>query len=589
MTKAVIYARYSSDNQKESSIEDQIRICKERIEQQNWQFTMPYSDYAISGTTMQRAGLQALMRDAASGEFNIVVTEGLDRMSRDQEDIAGIYKRLTFQGVKIYSLSDGGFVSDIHIGLKGTMNALFVKDLARKIKRGQRGRIESGKSIGKNAYGYDVVKGFDSKGELIRGERTINQEQAAIIRRIMAEYAAGHPPHKIAMRLNEENAPAPSSKGWSANSIIGYRNRGSGILNNALYNGQLVWNRASSSKCPDTGKRVERINSSDQWVITEVPELRIVEQELWDKVKARQEVLAKKFTAQAKRRPKQLLSFLLKCGCCGGGYSKVSATRYGCTNARKRGSCDNRLTIAQTRLEQMILNHLKTDLMKEEWFEEFMDAYQHHIKQSLNDTKSDTERIKAKLVKLEADKANLIEAIKQGIPASEIKDELAAISEQKQTLECKMLEKPAKPEQLSPDLATRYQDILNNLHSLITREENLTEAATIIRKLIDKIEILPDNGGHKKKLKVNLYGDLAGMIALSSNASPQAEQRLRENFAQLAPLYPKKQELQSSLEQRMEQLPRSLRPVFNVNWYYWLMDEPPYDILRRKDGVAIHP
>ena len=99
---------------------------------------------------MLRPGVQALMQDAMSGKFDLLYAEALDRISRDQEDIAAIYKRLTFAGVKVVTLSEGE-ISELHIGLKGTMNALFLKDLAQKTHRSLRGRVEAGRSGGGNA------------------------------------------------------------------------------------------------------------------------------------------------------------------------------------------------------------------------------------------------------------------------------------------------------------------------------------------------------------------------------------------------------------------------------------------------------
>ena len=93
------------------------------------------------------------------------MAEALDRLSRDQEDIAGLYKRLCFAGVQILTLAEGE-ITDLHVGLKGTMNALFLKDLAQKTRRGLRGRVEQGRSGGGKAYGYDVVRcGASPKAE----------------------------------------------------------------------------------------------------------------------------------------------------------------------------------------------------------------------------------------------------------------------------------------------------------------------------------------------------------------------------------------------------------------------------------------
>ena len=96
--KVGIYARYSSDNQREASIADQLRICRTFAERQGWTISDEYSDHAVSGATLLRPGFQALMRDALNRRFDVVLAESLDRFSRDQEDTAGLFKRLTFAG-----------------------------------------------------------------------------------------------------------------------------------------------------------------------------------------------------------------------------------------------------------------------------------------------------------------------------------------------------------------------------------------------------------------------------------------------------------------------------------------------------------
>ena len=158
MTRAAIYARYSSDLQSEASIDDQVRLCRERAEQDGVTITKVYTDYAISGGSLNnRPGMLSLMADAKTGAFDLVIAEALDRISRDQEDIAAIFKRLNHGDVQILTLSEGE-VSELHIGLKGTMNALFLKDLAAKTRRGQRGRVVAGKIPGGNSYGYKIVR-----------------------------------------------------------------------------------------------------------------------------------------------------------------------------------------------------------------------------------------------------------------------------------------------------------------------------------------------------------------------------------------------------------------------------------------------
>ena len=139
------------------------------------------------------------------------------------------------------------------------MNALFLKDLASKIRRGQRGRIKSGFSAGGLSYGYQVVRELSEEGNLIRGKRCVKQEEAAVVLRIYIEYAGGKSPRKIAADLNRKGIPAPRGGQWNASTINGHRGRRNGILQNELYKGLLTHNRIRMVRDPDTGKRVSRI------------------------------------------------------------------------------------------------------------------------------------------------------------------------------------------------------------------------------------------------------------------------------------------------------------------------------------------
>ncbi len=129
MTRVALYARHSSDQQREASVEDQLRLCRLYSEKQGWAIAESYQDRAVSGASLIRPGIQALLTDALRGRFEIVLAEALDRISRDQEDVAGVFKRMAFASVKIITLSEGE-ITHLHVGLKGTMNALFLKDLA---------------------------------------------------------------------------------------------------------------------------------------------------------------------------------------------------------------------------------------------------------------------------------------------------------------------------------------------------------------------------------------------------------------------------------------------------------------------------
>jgi site-specific DNA recombinase len=512
MTRVALYARYSSDKQREASIEDQIRLCEERATREGWKLVQHYTDHAISGASLMRPGIQALMQDAQSRKFDLVLTESLDRISRDQEDIAGVYKRLRFAGVQILTLCEGP-VSELHIGFKGTMGALYLKELGEKTRRGLRGRVEAGKSGGGNSYGYDVLTKFNAAGEPERGDRRINEREAAIVRDIFTAYAAGKSPKAIAHALNRKKVPGPSGEGWAPSTISGNWRRGTGILNNELYIGRLVWNRQSFIKNPDNGRRVARLNPASEWIVKDVPELRIVDQELWDRVKARQQGLRRNRAFHEKQRPRMLLSFLLKCGVCGGGFSKVSEKHYGCSTARNKGTCGNRLTVRQDELEGLVLAALQERLMDPALLEEFCAEYTAHLNRLRGAKNASLAAAKAELGKLTREKERLIQAIKDGVPASEVKNDLARIAARREELEAILEGKTEEPVLLHPNMAAHYRAQVSRLAEALNAEENRAEAADLLRSLIERIELRPKEG----RLEIDLKGDLAGILTLAAN------------------------------------------------------------------------
>ncbi len=522
--RAAIYARYSSDNQRDASIEDQVRLCTKKIDGEDWSIIDTYADRAISGATTLRPGYQQLLMDARAGKFDVAIAESLDRFSRDQEDIAGLYKQLNFAGVKLITLADGE-INELHIGLKGTMNALYLKDLAQKTKRGLEGRVRKGFSGGGNAFGYDVIHELAVDGTPVRGKRKINREEAGIVQRIFKEYSLGKSPKTIAHRLNQEGVPGPKSNEWGPSTIYGNWRRGTGILNNELYIGRLVWNRQQFIKDPNSGKRQARLNPEEEWIIEEVPAHRIIDDALWAKVKTRQEKTRSrivrepgKLRSELARRPRYLLSGLLKCGVCGGGYSMNGAKRYGCSTAINKGTCSNKLTIRRDEVEAKVLDGLRHQLMHPDLVKEFVKEFHREVNRLAANRDIDQDRHTLDLAKVERELKLIITAIKDGVPALTLKDELASLENRKAELEQEIDQAPSPMPRLHPNLSELYRQKIDKLHETLNRDNIQSEASEVIRGLIDEIRLLPDNGS----LKIELYGHLAGMLALANN-SPTSE------------------------------------------------------------------
>jgi hypothetical protein len=281
-----------------------------------------------------------------------------------------------------------------------------------------------------------------------------------------------------------------------------------------------VWNRQSFIKNPDTGRRIARPNPGSEWIIKDVPELRIIDQGLWDKVKERQKGLRRARDFHEKRRPRMLLSFLLRCGTCGGGFSKVSEKHYGCSTARNKGTCDNRLTVRQAELEGLVLTALQERLMDPALLEEFCAEYTAHLNRLRGEKNASRAAAKAELGKLERDRDRLIQAIKDGVPAAEVKDDLARIAARRDELEALLEGTTEEPVLLHPNMAAHYRAQVADLTQALTAEENRAEAADLLRSLLDRIELTPnDQGG----LEIDLYGDLAGILSLAANKNSPLE------------------------------------------------------------------
>ena len=508
--KAALYARYSSDNQRDASIEDQLRICRARAEREGWTIIDSYTDRAISGASLLRPGVQELISDALKSRFDVILAESLDRLSRDQEDIAGLYKRMRFAGVSIVTLSEGE-VSELHIGLKGTMGALFLKDLADKTRRGLRGRVEKGRSGGGLCYGYDVIRTADPDD---RGEREINPAEANVVRRIFRDYLSGQSSRTIAMTLNREGISGPQGKGWGPSTIHGNPKRGTGVLNNELYIGRLVWNRLRYMKDPDTGKRVSRPNPESEWVVQQVPDLRIVDQDLWDAVKKRQNSLSFDTTPTGsnpmndRRRPKHLFAGLIKCGCCGGVYSLISKDLLGCAASRNKGTCDNRLNIRRDALEASILNGLRKHLMSPELFNEFCAEFTREVNRLRIERGADLAGWKSELEKVDRELDKMVDAILQGFPPAKLKDKAEKLEARKAELTELLDNADEPPPLLHPNMAQMYQDRISKLCENLQSEKDRGAAVDVLRSLVDEISLVPENG----ELSIVLRGDLGAIL-----------------------------------------------------------------------------
>ena len=515
MTKRVaIYARYSSDLQREASIEDQVRVCRERIEREGGTIVEVYSDAAISGSrATNRPALQRLLADAKDKRFDELWAEALDRLSRDQEDVAGLFKRLRHADVRIVTLAEGE-ISELHVGLKGTMNALFLKDLADKVRRGQRGRAEAKRAAGGISYGYDVVRTIGGDGEIERGVRRINEAQADVVRRIFAEYVAGRGPRHIARDLNRDGVPSPRGGEWNASTINGHPVRLHGILTNPLYSGVMIYNRVGYRKDPETGKRQLRSVPPERWVRIPVPELRIVDQETWDRAQDMRAALSGKRPERA-RRPKHLLSGLIRCGSCGGAYTMCSTDRMACVAYRQKGTCANGRTVKLVDLTARVLGGVKDRLLSPDMFKEFADEYRASRTARARDAAQQAARLDREFADLERRVERLAEAIADGTAGPTVRAKLSDAEHRLAQLRAERAARaPAPVAELHPALPEIYRRRVAQLEQAFTGDpRRRAEAAQLIRSLIDGVTVWP--GAGRGEVEIEVTGAVAAVLAFA--------------------------------------------------------------------------
>jgi DNA invertase Pin-like site-specific DNA recombinase len=525
--RAVVYARYSTDLQREASIEDQVRICRQRIEREGWTLLGTYSDAATSGASRLRPGYQKLLEDARAGAFDVVVAEALDRLSRDQEDVAALYKQLGFRGIRILTLAEGE-ISELHVGLKGTMNALFLKDLAAKTHRGLEGRVREGRSGGGLCYGYDIIREHDARGEPTHGGRRVNEGEAEIVRRIFREFTNGKSPRAIARELNADRLAGPRGRRWSDTTIRGHSLRGTGILHNELYVGRLVWNRQRYVKDPHTGRRLARLNPTSAWLVTEVPVLRIVDDALWEQAQARlgsireSPRVAKARAAEfwKHRRARHLLTGLAHCGVCGSPLAAAGKDYLTCAAARRQGTCSNKRGMRRPVLEALILDGLKDRLMAPELVKEFIAEFHREVNRLSRKREIDSGLQRRELEEVNRKLRGLIEAIAEGLRAPGLQAKLDELEHRKIALEAELAAAPPSALRLHPNVAEIYRRKVADLQAALAEPKAQAEALEILRGLIERVVLHPAEKG----FEIELVGEIAAMVSLGAHdkaASPK--------------------------------------------------------------------
>ena len=433
---AAVYARYSSENQRPESIEDQISACRKLAKERGLAISDShiYADQAQSGARSDRPGLKSLLAAGPSHEFDVVLVDDLSRLARDNHLMLSIIAELSFEGIRVVSVADGLDSNDeeatLAIQVRGIFNELQLRDLKKKTLRGQIGQKERGFFVGEHTFGYTSVPAgemrMDKKGRPRPDgyKMEINPVEAAVVLRIFSLYAGGEPLTRIVCILNEEGVAAPvrAAKGWSPATI-------GRILDNEKYNARWIWNKTETRRDPKTGRRRQFEKPESEWHVTEDEALRIVPESLWDKVRTRREEMHRTWpggkgkrgfsTQQGSRQaqfPTHLLAGSMSCGTCGSTMAQVSGKNggyYGCL-AAKRGSCENKTLVRRSLVEKIVLGAVTDKLADADAITYVLQRVESEIKKLSADL---PEALKLKEAELTAEQrrlANFLDFIGEG-------------------------------------------------------------------------------------------------------------------------------------------------------------------------------
>lgn len=378
--RVAIYARFSSDRQRDTSIEDQIRRCTEHVRRLGGKVDsdLVFSDAAISGSTLARPGFEALMRLATSRppQIDTIITEDMSRISRDFADSAAIFKRLQYSKVPLVGVADGIDTSargaKMAFTLKSLMSDMYLDDLRDKTLRGMEGRALAGMATGNLAYGYRSIPVLDAYGKITGHRIEIDEQRSNVVRWIFAQYLNGRSLSNIAHELNANGTEAPRArtrhraKGWVDSTVRA-------MLHNERYAG--VWRFKSTQwvRDPSTNTRKPVARPADEVITQERPELAIVDAATWSEVKERlahvHEFYTGRRTSKAKPQGRTCypLSSILACGSCGAPmtiYGSGSSGYYRCSHYLKRRTCTNSMSVREDVARSVILGEIRTRLTR---------------------------------------------------------------------------------------------------------------------------------------------------------------------------------------------------------------------------------
>ncbi|MFV0353285.1 MAG: recombinase family protein [Oscillospiraceae bacterium] len=484
---AVIYARFSSDMQREESIEAQIRACKYYAQQEGIDILRIYTDRAKSGMyhAEKRSQFNKMMKDAALGEFDTVLVHKLNRFGR--AGVKALNDREHFErfGVEIISVTErlentpeGRLMLFVITG----MNEYYSRNLATEVLKGMRENAYKGLSTGGvPALGYE----WEASG----GKLIINELEASAVRLIFEMYARGTGYNSIIDELNMRGYATKRGNKFGKNSIYD-------ILRNERYTGVFTYEKTKTRN----GKKNQHRKEKD-YIRIEGGCPQIIENDLWDRVQKMMDI-RKRTSASNKAKALYTLTGKVFCGHCGHrlcGTSKVTRGQrylyYACNTKENGKKCELPI-ISKSKLENAVYEKLN----KVAFSEEYINRMAKQMYESYEAPDAESSKLQSELNAVEKKLKNIANAIASGAEFDELHQTMQELKNQKTALQERLLVINEKPDVLLD--MKELKDYLRNFCDI----KNLPEESKreVIRLYVDKITVFWNPDGGKWRVDVQL-------------------------------------------------------------------------------------
>ena len=483
--KAVTYARFSSDNQREESITAQLRAIREYAEREGITIIKEYIDEARSATTDDRPGFLSMIRDLKDGlKVDLVLVHKLDRFARNRYDAAVYRREIQRAGARLVAVAQPLDDSPESIILEAMLEAMaeyYSRNLGREVMKGMKETAYQGKHTGgKPPLGYDV----DPETK----KYVINEREAEAVRIIFSMYLAGHSYPEIAKCLNDRGYRTKTGGHFGDTSLYE-------ILRNEKYTGTFVFNRAASKSA---GKRNNHKNKTDEEIIRipgGIPA--IIEPSTFGEV---QKLMERRKHAPSATKAKEvyLLTGLVYCGSCGGpmvgnrrpaGRNQSIYATYECNNRKRLKTC-NMKAIRKEYLEQFVLDELARNIFSDEALPVLTEKLNELNQQRIQEGSHELEYARRQFEAVDRKIRNIIDAVADGLYNPAMKQTLTELEQQKVRLQAEIESLERRQSfTLTEDMIRAYLE----KHKQAIFSDDLLDCKRIISKYVEKVMVYEDH------------------------------------------------------------------------------------------------